>query len=61
MGINSLIKKAGGKAANTVNKLAALSPDQIAHVEEQREVYLSQMPAPGDEAAEELTARLLAL
>ncbi|MBP3898969.1 MAG: hypothetical protein J6D57_14200 [Mogibacterium sp.] len=61
MGINSLIKKAGGKAANTVNKLAALSPDQIAHVEEQREVYLSQMPDPGDEAAEELTARLLAL
>ena len=61
MGINSLIKKAGGKAANTVNKLAALSPDQIEHVEEQRELYLSQMPDPGDEAAEELTARLLAL
>ncbi len=61
MGINSLIKKAGGKVANTVNKLAALSPDQIAHVEEQRELYLSQMPDPGDEAAEELTARLLAL
>ena len=61
MGINSLIKKAGVKAANTVNKLAALSPDQIEHVEEQREQFLSQMPNPGDEAAEELTARLLAL
>ena len=61
MGINSLIKKAGGKAANTVNRLAALSPDQIEHVEEQRELFLSQMPDPGDDAAEELTARLLAL
>ena len=61
MGINSLIKKAGGKAANTVNKLSALSPDQIEHVEEQKELYLSQMPDPGDDAAEELTARLLAV
>ena len=61
MGINSLIKKAGGKAANAVNRLAALSPDQIEHVEKQRELFLSQMPDPGDEAAEELTARLLAL
>ena len=61
MGINSMIKKAGGKAANTVNRLAALSPDQIKHVEEQRELYLSQMPDPGDEAAEVLTSRLLAI
>lgn len=61
MGINSLVKKAGGKVANTVNKLAALSPDQIEHVEELRELYLSQMPDPGDDAAEELTSRLLAL
>lgn len=61
MGIKTVIKKAGGKAANTVNKLAALSPDQLEHVEIQREKYLSEMPDPNDAAAEELTEKLLAI
>ena len=29
MGIKSMIKKAGGKAANTVNRLSALAPEQL--------------------------------
>lgn len=61
MGIKSIVKKAGAKAANTVNKLSALSPDQLEHVEQQREKYLSEMPDPSDTAAEELTNKLLAL
>ena len=61
MGIKSVVKKAGAKAANTVNRLSALSPEQLAHVEEQRVAYLSQMPDPSDTAAEELTNRLLAI
>lgn len=61
MGIKNLVKKAGIKAANTVNRLSALSPDQIEHIEEQRQKYLSQMPDPSDPAAEELTKILLAV
>ena len=61
MGIKSMIKKAGGKAANTVNRLSALAPEQLEHIEIQREKYLSEMPDPRDYAAEELTSRLLAV
>lgn len=61
MGIKSMIKKAGGKAANTVNRLSALAPEQLEHIEIQREQYLSEMPDPRDYAAEELTSRLLAV
>ena len=61
MGIKSLVKKAGGKAADTINKLSVLSPEQLEHVEEQREKYLSEMPDPSDIAAEELTNKLLAV
>ena len=61
MGIKSIVKRAGTKAADTVNKLSALSPEQLEHVEEQREKYLSEMPDPSDTAAEELTNKLLAL
>ena len=61
MGIKSIVKKAGAKAADTVNKLAALSPEQLEHVEEQRGRYLSEMPDPNDTAAEELTNKLLAV
>ncbi|MCR5593360.1 MAG: DUF87 domain-containing protein [Saccharofermentans sp.] len=60
MGVKKLIAKAGGKAADKVAKLAALSPDQLAEVERQKQEYLSQMPDPEDEAAVELTNRLIA-
>lgn len=60
MGIKSIVKKIGGKAADTVNKLAALSPEQLEHVEEQRQKFLSERPDPTDEEAVELTERLLA-
>ncbi len=60
MGIKSIIKKAGGKAADTVAKLAVLSPEQLREVQEQREQYLSQAPSMDDSSAEELTRRLLA-
>ena len=61
MGIRNLIKKAGAKAANTINKLSALSPDQLEHVEQLKEAYLSDMPDPNDSSAVELTNRLLAI
>lgn len=60
MGIKKLINKAGAKAADKINKLSTLSPEQLKHVEEQREMYLSQVPDPNDLEAEELTLRLLA-
>ena len=60
MGVKRLIAKAGGKAADRVASLAALSPQQLEKVEEQKQEYLSQMPDPDDEAAVELTSRLIA-
>ncbi len=60
MGVKKLIAKAGGRAADRVAKLAALSPEQLSEVERQKEDYLSQMPDPEDEAAVELTSRLIA-
>lgn len=61
MGIKNLIKRAGGKAANTINRLSVLSPEQVKHVEELREMYLSEIPDPSDVVAEELTEKLLAV
>ena len=61
MGIKNLIKRAGGKAADTINRLSVLSPEQVKHVEELREMYLSEVPAPSDTVAEELTEKLLAV
>ena len=60
MGLKDMVTRAGGKAANQVAKLAALSPQQLEKVQSDRERYLSQKPDPTDAAAEELTKRLLA-
>lgn len=60
MGIKTLVAKAGGRAADKVAKLAVLSPEQLNEVQANREKYLSQMPSMTDEAAEELTSRLIA-
>ncbi len=60
MGIKNIIKKSGVKAADTVAKLAVLSPEQLRNVQEQRELYLSEIPSMDDSSAEELTRRLLA-
>lgn len=61
MGIKNLIKRAGIKAADTINRLSVLSPEQVKHVEELREMYLSEIPDPSDVVAEELTEKLLAV
>ena len=61
MGIKNLIKRAGGKAADTINRLSVLSPEQVKHVEELREMYLSEIPDPSDVVADELTEKLLAV
>lgn len=61
MGIKNLIKRAGVKAADTINRLSVLSPEQVKHVEELREMYLSEVPDPSDTVAEELTEKLLAV
>lgn len=60
MGIKKMISKTGEKAANKVAKLAALSPEQLEEVQNNRDKYLSEMPDPNDAVAEELTKRLLA-
>lgn len=51
MGIKNLIKRAGVKAADTINRLSVLSPEQVKHVEELREMYLSEIPDPSDAVA----------
>ncbi len=59
MGIKKMLKKAGGKAADTVARLSVLSPEQLRDVESQREAYLSEAPSLDDQAAELITRRLL--
>lgn len=59
MGIKKLIKKAGGKAADAVAKLSVLSPEQLRQVEKNREAYLTEIPSMTDDAAQEMTRRLL--
>ncbi|MCD8020327.1 MAG: DUF87 domain-containing protein [Clostridiales bacterium] len=59
MGIKNRIKRAGGKAADTIAKLSVLSPEQLHEMEKRREEYLTEVPGMDDEAAEVLTKRLL--
>lgn len=59
MGIKNMIRRAGGKAADTVAKLSVLSPEQLKDMEDRREAYLSEVPSMDDEAAELMTMRLL--
>lgn len=60
MGIKNWVAKAGNRAADKVARLAVLSPEQLADMEKRRVQYLSQMPSSDDQAADELTKRLLA-
>ena len=60
MGVKNVVKKIGGKAADRVAKLSALSPDQVEKIQLQREEYLLQMPKPDDENAKAITQRMLA-
>lgn len=60
MGIKNIITKAGTKAADKIAKLSVLSPEQLEAVQKHREEYLSEAPSMDDDAAEELTSRLLA-
>lgn len=60
MGVKNWVKRAGEKAGNKIARMAALSPEQLQDVQDQREKYLSEMPDPNDPQAVELTERLLA-
>ncbi len=60
MGIKNAIIRAADKAGNAVAKVSSLSSAQLEEVEEKREQYLSEKPAPDDTEAVELTNRLLA-
>lgn len=60
MGIKNMINKVGEKTGDKIAKLSALSPEQLKEVENNRDLYLSEMPDPNDSAAQELTMRLLA-
>lgn len=48
------------KAGDKLAKLSKLTPGQVEDLQEKRDKYLSQMPSPDDEAAIELTSRLMA-
>ncbi len=48
------------KAGDKLAKLSKLTPGQIEDLQEKRDKYLSQMPSMDDEAAIELTSRLIA-
>lgn len=60
MGIKTVLTKVVNKANDAIAKAAALSPGQIQQIQQHREEYLQQLPSMDDEAAEELTRRLLA-
>ena len=60
MGIKNFINKVGGKAADKVAKLSALSPEQLKDIEEKRQNYLREMPDMNDIGAELYTNKLLA-
>lgn len=57
--IKNMIKKAGGKAADTIAKLSVLSPAQLQDIQDKREAYLKEIPSMDDEAALDYTRRLL--
>ena len=60
MGIKNAIMRAADKAGNAVSKVSALSSAQLEEIDAKRKAYLSEKPAPDDDAAVELTYRLLA-
>lgn len=60
MGIKSIVKKAAGKAGDSVAKLSSLSPQQLQEVDDRRQKYLTEMPSGDNAAAVELTSRLIA-
>ena len=60
MGIKNFINRIGGKAADKVAKLSALSPEQLKDIEEKRQNYLREMPDMNDIGAELYTNKLLA-
>lgn len=60
MGIKNAIMRAADKAGNAVSKVSALSSAQLEEIDAKRKAYLSEKPAPDDDAAVELTNRLLA-
>lgn len=60
MGVKNVVKRIGAKAGDKVAKLAALSPEQVAQVQLQRENYLLEKPDPTDEMARIRTERMMA-
>ena len=60
MGIRSLARRIGGRAADAVASLSVLGPGQLKEIQERRESYLSKMADPTDSAAEKLTHTPLA-
>lgn len=58
--VKNMLAKAGGKAANKISQLSALSPDQVKDIQNKRDAYLSEMPDVNDETAQVMTEKLLA-
>ena len=58
--VKNLMVKAGEKAGDRIAKLSTLSPEQVEQIQQKRDAYLTEMPSPEDEAAVEMTEKLLA-
>ena len=43
MGIKHWVAKQGGKAANKIAKLSALSPEQVIQIQERRDQYFTEL------------------
>ena len=59
MGIRNAVRHLNQKAADQLQKAAALSPKQLEQIDNARNEYLSQKPDPNDPQAVVLTNRLL--
>lgn len=60
MGVKNIVKRVGESVGNRVAKLSVLSPRQLEDVQEQREKFLLEKPAPADTMVQIRTERMMA-
>lgn len=59
MGVRDFLKRIGAKAGDKIAGVSVLSPQQMEAVQADRKRYLLKMPKPGDDAAREITERMM--
>lgn len=60
MGVKNVVRRISEKAGDKVAQMSKLSPAQVVDVQAKREEYLLEKPDPTDEAARELTEKMMA-